>query len=666
MLMPRLHALASSHRFRWAMATGMLACCFTLPATGQAADTEPVGNSNRTDASWPGVNAADDSATASNFQSGNRVQRTSGIHSESLRQRPETRPQLQPAPYLPGEFERYVQQQASRQADTLSSKRSSAADTLQELPNAPIRRLGANLVTDSPTGDTLGEDPLPAVPGDYIVKPGDEILLTIWGGFSVDLRTVVDRSGRIAVPRVGAIQVAGLRNAELVEAISQRVGEVFRNFQLSASLGQLRPVRVFVTGYAQRPGSLTVSSLASVLHVVMRAGGPSSAGSFRDIRLIRAGKTLANFDLYGLLLEGDRRADQIIQPDDVIHFGPVGMQVGVIGSVNQPAVFELRPGETLDDVLRMAGGLTASADRSRVAVERLADRASGRVAELALPAAGRTPLGSGDLVRAFSALSAALPQDKQQIRVRVEGEVLRPGDFILPPQSSIADALRAAGGMTRAAYVFGTNFTRETVRRTQQENYDRALRDLETEMAKSQAGRRSNSAEEAANLSNNTQANSRLIERLRQIKPTGRVVLQLPPDSQELPAMMLEDGDSLYIPPRPTSVGVFGSVFNSGSFVFEPSRSPVDYLRLAGGPTRGADRDSMFVIRANGSVVSTQQDRSFLGGSNAFTAASTLPGDTLFVPEELDKTTLTQHAKDWTQILYQFGLGLAGIKALGL
>lgn len=550
-----------------------------------------------------------------------------------------------PAPYVPSEFEQYVQQQAGAQAQ--------------------VRRFGSDLVTD-PTVTSSGLDPLPSVPADYVIKPGDEVALTLWGSVDADLRLVVDRAGRIAVPRVGAIQVAGLRHADLADAISHRVAQVFKNFQLTATLGQLRAVRVFVTGYAQRPGSLTVSSLASVLHVIMRAGGPSAAGSFRNIQLRRAGKEVAQFDLYELLLKGDRKADQIIQSDDVIHIGPVGTQVGVIGSVNQQAVFELKPNETLGDALQMAGGFNAVAERSRVAIERLADRATGRVAEAALPAQQGSTLGTGDLVRVFSAINAVLPRDKQRKLVRVEGEVARPGDYILPAGSTTADAIAAAGGLSPAAFLYGTEFSRESVRITQQENYDRALRDLETDMAKGQASRRVGTAEEVGSQSAGAAANARLIDRLRLVRPTGRVVLPIAPDATQLPTLALEDGDRLYIPSQGSSVGVFGSVFNAGSFVYSSGRSTDDYLKLAGGPTRGADKDSMFVIRANGSVVSARQSASMWSSNSTFTNTSTLPGDTLFVPEEMNKSTFIQDAKDWTQILYQFGLGVAGIKSLGL
>jgi len=579
-----------------------------------------------------------------------------------LGDQPESRAtSYKPQRYEPSEFERYVQEQAATQQPLQTQD----DQGLPQGPVRPIRRFGANLVTDDAQAAAT-QDPLPTVPADYIVRPGDVINLTVWGTVDADLQLTVDRAGRISVPRVGAVTVAGLRSADLADEISRRVSQTFRNFHLTATLGQVRPIRVFVGGYVQHPGSLNVNGLSSVLHAIMRAGGPSSAGSFRDIHLRRGGKEVGVFDLYDLLLKGNRDTDQLVQPDDVLFVGPVGPQVAVLGSVNQPAIYELKPGETLDDVLHMAGGFTALADRSRVAIERLADRDTGKVTQLALPAHQRDALATGDLIRAFSAVAAALPQIRQNEHVRIEGEVVHPGDYILPPGSRISDALRVAGGMTDAAYPFGTEFTRESVRKVQQVNYDRALRDFETDMAKSQANQRATSAEEINAQASSAQANARLLERLRQIKPTGRVVLQLPPNATSLPDLPLEDGDTVSIPQRGSSVGIFGSVFNTGSFVYEPGHTTQQYLSLAGGPTRSADKASIFMIRANGSVVSAQQGSSFWRSGNNLSDAVVEPGDTIFVPEELNKSTFVQDAKDWTQILYQFGLGLAGIKSLGL
>ena len=398
------------------------------------------------------------------------------------------------------------------------------------------------------------------------------------------------------------------------KSIRLRVAQTFKNFQLSVSLGQLRGVRVFVTGFVARPGAYTVNALSGMAHALVRAGGPSASGSFRDIQLRRGGKPVSKLDFYDLLLNGNRNADRLVQADDVIHVGPIGPQVGVIGSVNRAAIFELKPGETMVDALRMAGGFAAVADTTRMVLERVDERSTVRAVQVEMAKAGKTELRSGDVLLAFNAVTLATSQQRQNKRVRVEGEVLRPGDYLLPPQSTIADALAAAGGLTPAAFVFGTDFTRESVRASQQENYERALRNLETEIALATSTQRITSADEAAALSGRSAATTRLIERLRAIKPTGRVVLQMPPDSRELPKLVLEDGDRLFVPPVPTSVGVFGSVFNAGSYLREDGRTLADYLRQAGGPTRGADAGSTFVLRANGTVVSNLQETGWGGG----------------------------------------------------
>ena len=279
--------------------------------------------------------------------------------------------------------------------------------------------------------------------------------------------------------------------------------------------------------------------------------------------------------------------------------------------------------------------------------------------------ADKTELRSGDVLRAFNAVTLVTSQQRQNKRVRVEGEVLRPGDYLMPAESTLADALQVAGGLTPAAFVFGTDFTRESVRVAQQENYERALRNLETEIALATSTQRITSADEAAAQTGRSAATARLIERLRAIKPTGRVVLQMPPESRELPKLMLEDGDRLFVPAVPSSVGVFGSVFNAGSYLREDGRTLADYLKQAGGPTRGADAGSTFVLRANGTVVSNLQESGWGGGlRSSFERVPALPGDTLFVPEQLDKTTFIQHAKDWTQILAQFALGVAAFVTL--
>jgi protein involved in polysaccharide export with SLBB domain len=528
-----------------------------------------------------------------------------------------------------------------------------------------VRRMGAQLMRENLAAGTE-QDSERQVPSDYLIGIGDEIQLTLWGSVDGDLRLVVDRGGRITIPRVGPVMVAGTRYAELNETLHKRVAQVFRNFQLSASLGKLRAIRVYVTGFTSKPGSYTVSSLSTMVGALIQAGGPSAAGSFRRIDLRRGGRTLATLDLYDLLVKGDKSSDLPLQAGDVVHVHPIGPQVGVLGSVNRPAVVELRERETAADALSYVGGLSTVADRSRVSIERLADRNSSRIVQLALPQDVKHEMRDGDLLRVFSSVNALLPQHRQHKRVMVQGEVAKPGEYIMPPQSTLADVIAAAGGLTPQAYIFGTEFNRESVRRTQQENYERALRDLETEFAKATTTQRALTADEAAAQAGRASASDRLIARLRAVRPNGRIVLQLDAraGARDLPTLALEDGDQLHIPARPNTVGVFGSVFNSGSFLVQEGSTISDMLQLAGGPTRGADTGSLFVLRANGSVVSARQSNSGWFSVSSSLNVAALPGDTVFVPEELNKSTFVQSAKEWTQILSQFGLGVAALKSL--
>jgi protein involved in polysaccharide export with SLBB domain len=323
----------------------------------------------------------------------------------------------------------------------------------------------------------------------------------------------------------------------------------------------------------------------------------------------------------------------------------------------------MRLTDSVADLIAMAGGFVPVADRSRLAIERLDRRNDVRIVTLQLPDSLSVTPVDGDVLRAFSVVDSTLPVARQNKRVHIEGEVNRPGDYILPPESSLADLVAAAGGLSTSAFIYGAEFTRESVRRTQQDNYDRALRDLETEFNRSQASRRATTADEAAAQASSSTSTTRLIERLRLVKPTGRVVLQTAPEVKDLPPLALEDGDHLYIPPRPTTVGVFGSVFNAGSYLHAAGKTIGEYLRLAGGSTRSADAESAFVIRANGGVVSGQQSEGWFF-KNTIDNVPAEPGDTIFVPEEMNKTTFLQAAKEWTQILYQFGLGAAALKTI--
>lgn len=558
--------------------------------------------------------------------------------------------------YKPSEFELFVRQ--------LAGITKVQGERLDDEGREALRRFGADLVTGRNFDAEPATEGASLVPDDYLLGPGDEVMINLWGSVEANLRLEIDRSGRIAIPRVGMVSLTGVRYADLRQVISQRVAAQFRNFDLSVALGQVRAVRIYVTGFVQKPGALSVSGLSTVLHALMAAGGPTGVGSYRSIQLRRGGQLVSNFDLYDLLLRGDRSGDRVLRNDDVVHVAAVGPQIGVIGSVNKPAVFELKGNETIADALAMAGGLSAVANRNTAVVHRLDERVGQALRDVDLKKDLGQPIGNGDVLRVTSVADMARPALRQSKRVRVEGEVQRPGDYLLPAGSSLRDALNAAGGMTPEAFLYGAEFTRETVRVSQVENYDRALRDLEAELTRASVTQK----EKVVPPNDSTVARgteqSRLLDRLRSVQPTGRVVLQFGPSDAQLPELAIEDGDRLYVPAKPSAVNVYGSVFNSGSYLFTAGRSLEQYLGMAGGATRSADKGSVFVVRANGSVVSNLARAGWNFGGGRVEALQALPGDTIFVPEDMFRVGDRQDLKDWSQILYQFGLGALALKNL--
>ncbi len=164
------------------------------------------------------------------------------------------------------------------------------------------------------------------VTADYVIGPGDELLIRAWGQIDLDVHTRVDRNGNIFLPKVGNLNVAGLKYAQIEEFLKSHIGRIYQNFDLNVTMGELRSIDVFVVGQARRPGRYTVSSLSTLANAVFASGGPSPTGSMRHIQLKRGSTVVTDFDLYDLLLNGDKTKDVLLLPEDVIYVAPIGPQ----------------------------------------------------------------------------------------------------------------------------------------------------------------------------------------------------------------------------------------------------------------------------------------------------------------------------------------------------
>lgn len=292
-------------------------------------------------------------------------------------------------------------------------------------------------------------DQVPIGP-DYVMGPGDEVRITIWGMVEGQWSVVIDRDGNLRLPRAGVIGAAGLTFAQLQDAIEKAYSRYYTNFEINVTMGRLRSITVYVVGEARRPGTYSISSLSTLINALVASGGPSYAGTLRDIQVKRGGKTVTHFDLYGFLLKGDKTKDVRLMPEDVIFIPRVGTVVGISGNVLRPAYYEVAPNTRLHDLIELAGGLTSVAFQGRVQIVRVENKMYRTAFEGDLINLEREPLKNyalqdGDFVRIYT-----VPLLQQVMRV--SGAVAKPGEFAITPDvTKVSDILGRAGGLLYTA-----------------------------------------------------------------------------------------------------------------------------------------------------------------------------------------------------------------------
>ncbi len=736
-----------------------------------------------------------------------------------------------------------TQQQQQNNFDPITGRRLNSTDTTDRPTNEPLNRtdlteplsefqqlvanstgrtlplFGANLFGTVPSTFAPVDD-IPVTP-DYVIGPGDQLHVQVFGQINVEATYPVDRAGSIFIPQVGSFHVAGLRFSQVTDYLRAQLGRVYRNFDLNVNMGQLRSIPVFILGQARRPGSYTISSLSTLLNALFASGGPTPQGSLRDIQVKRAGQTIVHFDLYDLLLRGDKSHDLSLQPGDVLFIPQVGPQVAISGSVGQPAIYELRNETTLQQLLDLAGGLTNVASNTQARLERIfahsersildvnlqtantlglengdivtispilerfkdavtlrgnvanpgryvwhpgmrlldlipnrdvlvtrnyynklnalgqtagnpEDTASLSVRPGTLPNAAplsgngasaggtsvastladtRTPFPAandvvlvapdidwnyavierqskldlttallpfapgkllnegdqtqnlellpGDVVTLFSKSDIRVPTAQQTRFVRLEGEFIASGVYSVHPGETLRQLLARAGGFTEDAYLYASEFTRESTRRVQVQRLQEYADSLETQIT-SEAARNARSLTASADLASASATDARLaIARLRRAQPIGRIVLNFLPDSrgiESVPDVALEDGDRFVVPRTPTTVTVQGQVYSANAFLFEREKHVRDYLHMAGGPDRIADKHRLFVLRADGSVFSNQYGN--------VPRAKIFPGDTVVLPPQLTHNSLLRDIVALTSVASTVGYSYAVLSYL--
>ena len=275
-------------------------------------------------------------------------------------------------------------------------------------------------------------------------------------------------------------------------------------------------------------------------------------------------------------------------------------------------------------------------------------------------------LQAGDSITVFSQADIRVPLDRQTKYVDLEGEIAHAGIYSVQPGETLRDLVGRAGGLTSRAYLYGSEFTRESTRLQQQQRLDEYARsasmDSERGTQALAASATSSSPSGTSDVAASRAAGQELIARLIQVRATGRIVLQFRPDrsgADDVPAISPENGDRFVVPFAPNMVNVVGAVYNQNSFLFRPRGSVSSYLRMAGGANRTADSRRAFVIRADGSVVSRSQLKGYWGAG--FDQLVLNPGDTVVVPDKTLRPTALRLWLEWTQMFSQMAIGAAAV-----
>ena len=485
----------------------------------------------------------------------------------------------------------------------------------------------------------------------YSMGPGDKLLVNYYGSDEKTEEVFVNREGIVVLPLLGPVNVTGMTYGEASKYIQDKAKSELIGTQINISIREVRSVGVYVLGEAYKPGKYLLSGLSTVTNALFISGGVNKKGSLRNIQIKRDNKTVATYDFYDFLLKGSLDSEVTLQDGDIIFIPFIENSVIMGGAFKRPHRYEFKEGETLGDVVELAGGFdTEVMDGSRIELSTLDRSASTRsLTYLNLAEDAKKLIKDGDVLN-VSFTSGLTPQS-----ITLTGEVKNPGEYSIRPGETILEIIKRAGGYTDEAYFQGAVFLREAVAKSQKEAFARSADQLENTIVDVITNNAGSSISESTLV-----PLSNLITKLRLEEPPGRMVVDL--DTLKLKTdpianFPVKNRDSLFIPERPSFVSIVGEVLNATTVGFNPDLSVDEYIDLAGGLNDAADRDKIFVILPDGK--SQLVKRSLFSSSTYI-----LPGSTIVITRDsrpFDAISLTQII---TPILADLATSAAAIAAI--
>ncbi|MFH2035651.1 MAG: SLBB domain-containing protein [Candidatus Zixiibacteriota bacterium] len=292
----------------------------------------------------------------------------------------------------------------------------------------------------------------------YILGPGDNIIIYLWGKVEKQYNLTVDRQGKIFIPKIGEMIVWGLSLEEFESKCTKKLSQAYSDFKASVSLGKIRSIRIYMTGEVKKPGAYTVSSLTTMFNALYLAGGPNLRGTMREIKVLRNNEVIKTVDMYDFLLKGESQDDIRLASGDAIFIPVTGPRVTISGEIKRPGIYELRGGEKVSELIALAGGGTASAFMDRIMLDRISPNDEREVVDLNL---GSESIAENDLIlKDDDIITIYSIYEMRRNIVSIAGQVKHPGYFERNDSTTLKSIIEQSELLPENVYMARANLFR--------------------------------------------------------------------------------------------------------------------------------------------------------------------------------------------------------------
>ncbi|MDC1131818.1 SLBB domain-containing protein [Gammaproteobacteria bacterium] len=489
---------------------------------------------------------------------------------------------------------------------------------------------------------------VPNLGPDYTVDVGDEFKLLLTGKMAEILELTVQRDGSILIQEFGKINIAGKSLDSAEKIISNFIKESSVGVSAYLTLSAVRDVQVLMLGGVESPGIYTVSGGSSILSVLNVAGGISSNGSYRKIELRRNGETIETIDLYDIFVFGNYSLNNTLRSGDTVFVHPKSFEIPVSGGVNNPAIFEALPEETITDLINYSGGFSEAFSGFDYVTVNQENLTSQNTLDLKVDQLASYKLSPRDAIM--------VPHFKSDIdslkKVIIEGMVHRPGTYFFYEGETLSDIIQRAGGYTSNAYVYGAALFRKDALDKEkifaQLNYADTVNYIVSSIGK-------------PNININSSALDLLSEELRSRSLDGRVITDFYLEnikSDPSKDITIEDQDRIYVPALQKIVYLFGDFKNPSNLQFDSSFSVQDYIQLVGGLKDSAFNELVIIDPDGKTHVYSKRLLSRLNSVDIY------PGSIIYAPRNIGKLSGVMYASTISPILSSLAISLASLNSI--